>query len=379
MSSGGISQLVAIGAQDVWITGTPEVSFFQSMYKHHTNFSQVISRQTLQGSFSPNGMSTIRFERAGDMLGFVYMAPTCVGPDGTPQAYQSNNWSNVINYSELYIGGQLIDRQDSVFTETLAPNLFAQNYTKSSHLSANHAGYGVNSFFYPFRFWFCENWQSALPLVALQYHDIELRIYWASNLSTAAAGNTDPVAPNRITNPEIYCQYIYLDTDERKYVSEKPQDMLITQVQSMKGTGNKMMPIVFNHPVKYICSTGGQSNTFSTFNYNVSALTSNVNQVIIQINGSDLADYKYACPHFTQIPSYYYVPYGSINAGAYFMLSFCLEASKFQPTGTLNFSRLDSFRIVSQTQNISASTIIYGVNYNILRIQNGMGGLMYSN
>jgi hypothetical protein len=97
----------------------------------------------------------------------------------------------------------------------------------------------------------------------------------------------------------------------------------------------------------------------------------------MQINGTDLADFKYACPHFTQVPTYYHVPNASTNASSYFVLPFCLDTSKFQPTGSLNFSRLDSFRIVSQNDNITRN--VYGVNYNILRIQNGMGGLMYSN
>jgi hypothetical protein len=255
----------------------------------------------------------------------------------------------------LYIGGQLIDRQDSTFTEFLAPDLFAQNVSKSS--SGNHGGTS-NSYIYPFRYWFCENNQSALPLVALQYHDIELRIYWGTNLGS------ELTPPDQIVDVQVYAQYIYLDSAERSLLTKRPQDMLITQVQSMNPTRNKMMPIVFNHPVKYLCATSG-------------SLTSNTNQLILQINGTDLADYKYASPHFTQAPTYYHVPFGRVNDNSYFLVPFCLDTSKFQPTGTLNFSRLDSFRVVSQSDIITNT--VYGVNYNILRVQNGMGGLMYSN
>jgi hypothetical protein len=378
MSSGGVSQLVAIGAQDVFLTGKPEVSFFQSAYKHHTNFSQVVARQVIQGTPSAGGMSSVRFERAGDMLGYVYISPICTIA-GVPQTYQTFNWSNVINYVEFYIGGQLIDRQDSTFSELLAPNLFAQNVSKSNDVS-NHGGYGLSSFFYPLRFWFCENAQSALPLVGLQYHDIEVRIYWSTNLNSSVAstlvGNySDPAAPNSIINFELYSQYIYLDEAERAFFANKPQDMLITQVQYMNPTNNKMMPIVFNHPIKFICASAG--TTSSVAGSSTNALTSNQNQIIIQVNGTDLADYKYACPHFTQVPTYYNVPFANSNASSYFIVPFCIDTSRLQPTGTLNFSRLDSFRIVSLNQNITST--VYGVNYNILRIQNGMGGLMYSN
>ena len=377
MSSGGIAQLVAIGAQDVFITGNPEVSFFQSVYKHHTNFSQVVSRQIIQGNPSAGGMSTVRFERSGDLMGYVYISPVCL-IGGIPTTYQTVNWSNVINYVEFYIGGQLIDRQDSTFTEFLAPNLLAQNVTKSA-LAANHAGYGSLSSFYPLRFWFCENAQSALPLVALQYHDVEVRIYWSTNLNSAVTptvnGLTDPSAPNTIINFELYVQNVFLDADERKHVTDKTHEVLITQVQYMNPTNTKNMPIVFNHPIKYICATNGTVSTGTTNTSN--ALTSTQNQIIIQINGVDIADYKYASPHFTQASAYYNVPYSASNAGAYFIFPFCLDTSRLQPTGTLNFSRLDSFRIVSQSLNITNT--VYGVNYNILKIQNGMGGLMYSN
>jgi hypothetical protein len=130
MSSGGMAQLVAIGVQDVWLTGKPEISFFQSVYKKHTNFSQVVSRQVVQGEPSPGGMSTVRFERNGDMLGYVYIAPVCIN-DGIPSSYQTYDWRDIVSHVELYIGGQLIDTQTSEFSEFLAPDLFSQNMAKS--------------------------------------------------------------------------------------------------------------------------------------------------------------------------------------------------------------------------------------------------------
>lgn len=72
--SGGIAQLVAVGAQDAHIVGNPEVSFFRSTYKRHTNFAQTVEKQVIQGNPSTNGMSTVRFERKGDMLGYAYIS-----------------------------------------------------------------------------------------------------------------------------------------------------------------------------------------------------------------------------------------------------------------------------------------------------------------
>jgi hypothetical protein len=368
MSSGGISQLVAVGAQDAFLIGDPQVSFFQSAYKHHTNFSQVVDTQVLQGNPTSGGMSTVRFQRNGDMMGFVYITGTFLN-SGVPTAYTTQNWSNVIDHVELYIGGQLIDRQSSEFTEFLAPDVFAQNLSKSS-VGSVHSGNGTQSYFYPLRFWFCENWQSALPLVALQYHDVEIRIYWSSTLSTNALTGSDLVAPSAIINFEVFTQYIFLDTEERKFMTDKTHTLLINQVQYMSPTNSPNMPIVFNHPIKYLCATPGTASSTSN-------LTSASNKLLIQINGTDIADFKFACPNFTGVQSYYYAPFSIGNDNAFFLFSFCLDTSKFQPTGTLNFSRLDSVRIISQSGNITNT--VYAVNYNILKIQNGMGGLMYSN
>lgn len=353
MSSGGVAQLVAVGAQDVWLTGSPEVSFFQSNYKRHTNFSHVVDRQTIQGNPSAGGMSSVRFDRKGDMLSYVYLTA-----NNGSNTYTCPNWSNLISYTELYIGGQLIDKQDSTFTEYLAPDLLAQNLAKSA-VGSFHGGAGTSSFFYPLRYFFCENWQSSLPLVALQYHDVEVRIYWGPNVLSDLGYSG--------IRYNLFANYIFLDDNERDAVTHKPHNMLITQVQSMNPANNKVQEVVMNHPMKYLASAP----------VNGTALVSNSNRVLIQINGTDVSDFKFACPNFTTALSYYHAPFSIGNDNAFFVYPFCLDTSKLQPTGTLNFSRLDSFRIVSETTNITDT--IYGVNYNILRIENGMGGLVYSN
>ncbi len=164
--SGGIAQLVAVGAQDVHLVGQPEVSFFRSTYKRHTNFSQTVERQVIQGNVSNNGMSTVRFERKGDMLNYVYLVPN---NGSATQAI--SDWTTVISKVELLVGGQVIDEQDSIFSTLIAPALSATSSAKS--ISGNLFGGNGSSRFYPLRFSFCENWQSALPLISLQYHDVE--------------------------------------------------------------------------------------------------------------------------------------------------------------------------------------------------------------
>lgn len=339
--SGGITQLVAIGAQDAHIVGDPQVSFFRSSYKRHTNFAQVVDRQIIQGTVNAGNMSTVRFERKGDLVGYVYMTRS----DSTGVA-QDTDWRDYIDKVELLIGGQIIDTQDSVFTEDIAVDTLAYNLSKSSQ--GVHGG--GNSLIYPLRFSFCENWQSALPLVALQYHDVELRIYWGSSTSTS-------------DRMDLFSNFIYLDTNEREEMISKPHDMLITQVQKITAPNSKIAELVFNHPVKFLASK------------DTTALTVNNNKIKLQINGTDVSESKAAKPNFVEAPAYFHMP--SSTAPDIFVYPFCLDTSKLQPTGSLNFSRLDSARIISESANIEAD--IYAVNYNILRIQNGMGGVVYAN
>jgi hypothetical protein len=348
--SGGIAQLVAVGAQDVHLVGQPEVSFFRSNYKRHTNFSQTVERQVIQGNVSNNGMSTIRFERKGDMLNYVYLVPN-TGTATTAIA----DWTTMVSKIELLVGGQVIDEQDSTYSTLIAPVLSATSTSKS--VAGDLYGGATNERFYPLRFAFCENWQTALPLIALQYHDVELRITWGS----AAADSSKKW--------DVYANYAFLDTQERELFASQPMNLLITQVQKAISSGSKIQELNFNHPVKYLASADSTAL----------AILNNDNKLKLQINGTDVADFKFADPNFSHVPLYYHTTNASKPAVAktLFFYPFCLDAAKLQPTGTLNFSRLDSARIICDNQNVAKA--VYAVNYNVLRIENGMGGLLYSN
>jgi hypothetical protein len=126
--SGGIAQLVAVGAQDVHLVGQPEVSFFRSTYKRHTNFSQTVERQVIQGNVSNNGMSTVRFERKGD-LNYVYLVANTWLCD--PGLHRHVAVATKISKVELLIGGQLVDEQDSTYSTLIAPTLSATSSSKS--------------------------------------------------------------------------------------------------------------------------------------------------------------------------------------------------------------------------------------------------------
>lgn len=347
--SGGIVQLVATGIQDVHLTGNPEISFFRSNYRRHTHFAMGIEEQIIQGTPAPSSMSTLRFERKGDLLSYVYLTAGDIASN-----IQSWDWNTLIDKAELVIGGQVIDTQDVFFSNTVSPLYISSTYSTKFQSAA-----GTTNFF-PFQFFFCKDFQSVLPLVALQFHDVEIRVYWNANLPAGAR------------SIRAWANFIYLDADERKHFAEKPQDMIIYQVQRTVAQPGTMQEVVFNHPVKFI--------TFPTQPY------TNPNQTLkLQINGVDIGLDK-GLPHYTDVAPYFHTQYGFDTTKTTALIPFCLDTSKLQPTGTLNFSRIDSFRLITQAPSLTSNIVntartqyLYAVNYNVLRINKGMAGLLYSN
>ena len=270
--------------------------------------------------------------------------------DDTNEALDTNDWTKVIDKIELLIGGSVVDTQDSTFCEKIAIDTFATNLSRSA--IGARAGIHSRSFFYPLRFFFCEGPQCALPLVGLNYHNVELRIHWGEQAANY--------------NFEMYANYYYLDNEERGNMATRTHDLLITQVQKNIPSGETVQDLIFNHPVKYLASSDTRID---------GALTSPTNKIKLSINGVELTNYKWGKPHFIDVMSYYHT--NNVTSPDFFLYCFCLMTSSLQPTGTLNFSRIESAKIMSETLPIDDP--IYAVNYNILRIQNGMAGLLYAN
>ena len=385
--SGGIVQLVATGAQDAWLTGKPEVSFFRSSYRRYTHYASSLERQVIQGAPIAGGISTIRLEKKGDLLNYIYMTAR----DGNGSLVPIVNWSNVIDKVELMIGGQVIDTQDITYSTEIEPVTGAQNTSQrylignsGNHLSSNNSISG----FYPLKFFFNKDWSVALPLVSLQFHDVELRITWSNNLAAVTDFNAAANAANYNKLQYIaWCNFTYLDQTERDYFANTPQDLLITQVQRTIVLGSQtMQELALAQPVKFLAFTSNAYHqTYGTKGVN-SALVKD-HMLKTQVNGVDVGEFRHLSA-FVELPQYYNTPFGylpnGVDAGTanVGIISYCLDTSKLQPTGTLNFSRLDTYRIVvPPTITIGAlikSTFLYAVSYNVLRIQNGLGSLLYA-
>ena len=244
--SGGITQLVATGVQDMYLSGTPEISFFRSSYKRYTHFASNVERQLIQGNPSPSGVSTIRFEKKGDLLSHVYLTAL----DTNVASNVNVNWSTIISKLELMIGGQIIDTQDFTWTSNIEPVYGAQTFSNRTSKKDQ-----ASSVFFPLKFFFCKDWQNALPLVALQYHDVEIRITWAN--------------PSAGDQYAVWTRFIYLDKDEREWFAKQKHDMLIQQVTRVPMSDKSSYEFALSQPIKYIAF---ESNAYASV-YNTSTST----------------------------------------------------------------------------------------------------------
>ena len=229
---GGLMQLVAYGAQDIYLTGNPQITFFKVVYRRHTNFSMEAIEQTLAGSAAASSTQTCTISRNGDLVHKVWIedsSSSCV--DGEIYDY--------IKRVDCEIGGQLIDRQtgdwNAVWWNLTTPESkvdgLRNTFVGLSGADVSHY------FYYPLNFWFCRNVGLALPLIALQYHEVKLNITYGSG--------------SVVSSPKVWIDYIYLDTDERRRFAQVSHEYLIEQVQRDTFQGDKTtFDLKFNHPVK---------------------------------------------------------------------------------------------------------------------------------
>ena len=523
---GGLMQLVAYGAQDIYLTGNPQITFFKVVYRRHTNFSMEEIAQTPNGSVAFGGTASYTISRNGDLVHKMYFEfdPQATITPGNFKAGTSTTQTQMGCYMgnsllkeiECEIGGQKIDRHYGHWLSTWAdltePNpcgeigqisvnntsTSAQFFepgsagsssnlkvinadrlgsgtegmggrpTKFQSMSFNHLGLGVapggtsrsaftnrgevgigmdtdnskmpSKAYVPLRFWFNRNPGLALPLIALQYHEVKINIKFCEVIDIfAEASDTGTISSAfssgspTLQGGKLYAQYIYLDTDERRRFAQVSHEYLIEQLQFQEeSSANDTYTLNFNHPVKEIIwggapipvgsKCGANTNTEppvtgSTVLSAFSAGTTQTNDSIkeasggsgaridkeangnmgyafitqggncvnpgtwqLKLNGHDRFEPR-PITYFSRQQIYdHHTGYGCVpSKDSILVYSFALKPEEHQPSGTCNFSRIDTAQLIGKDVAPGKGIYIYAVNYNVLRIMSGMGGLAYSN
>ena len=516
---GGLMQLVSYGAQDIYISGNPQITFWKILYKRHTNFAVESIEVTFNGQADFNKRVTAVINRNADLMYKTYVQVVLPQIDVSTATQLGSSaagfrWLNYIGHRlikqvELEIGGQRIDRQygdwmqiwtqlatdagtvavlDSMIGNTHDLVLMKRSggLALDTTCSANEttiscvsrAGTPAKTLYIPLQFWFCRNPGVAIPLIALQYHEVRINVDFETwqNCQYAESTVGQPIAANAqsLAAASLYVDYVYLDTEERRRFAQQSHEYLIEQVQytgaeSITSSSNKIQ-LNFNHPVKelqwvvqrdsfvdcsqatWLASIGGAqpfnySDDFSTDGIIVSLLSqtsgadtggtaaslatmnlgqgaeinssavgadtydrsgvqefeTGVNYLLakvilgsgvrcegknpvevakLQLNGQDRFTEREGS-YFDKVQPYQHhsrSPSTGIN-----VYSFALRPEEHQPSGSCNFSRIDkatlqltvSLNTVTGTR--TAQVRVYALNYNVLRVMSGMGGLAYSN
>ena len=239
---GGLMQLVAYGAQDIYLTGNPQITFFKVVYRRHTNFSMETIQQTINGTSTATsgGTGTVTISRNGDLVHKVYV---------TSSTASIENGDELVSEVELEIGGQRIDRHykewNQIWNELTTTESKAAGLLAMQGCVGSSGGDGVGLVQVPLNFWFCRNPGLALPLIALQYHEVKLKFTWGTNALTGATAAAC----------QVWCDYIYLDTDERRRFAQVSHEYLIEQIQKQSASASTSQKLNFNHPVKELIWT----------------------------------------------------------------------------------------------------------------------------
>ena len=313
---GGLMQLVAYGAQDVYLTGNPQITFWKVTYRRHTNFAMESIEQTFNGQADFGRRVQCTISRNGDLAYRTYLqvvlpqitacSRTVTAGSGDDAAFA--RWIdypgiNMIDYVEVEIGGQRIDRQYGDFmhlwnqltmtaeqergynkmvgqttqlTYLTDPDFSTVNTPCDTGAPCNtctpRCTLPETTLYVPLQFWFCRNPGLALPLIALQYHEVKINLelrgldclLWAvDSLNGTGHGSshksTNGAYTKSLVAASLYVDYVFLDTDERRRMAQNPHEYLIEQVQftgaESVGSSSNKIKLNFNHPCKELIFT----------------------------------------------------------------------------------------------------------------------------
>ena len=399
--AGGLMQLVAYGSQDIYLTGNPQITFFKVVYRRHTNFAVESIEQTFNGSVQFGQRVTATISRNADLMWKIYLQVDLPAIASTARtiAWVRNVGNVLIDNAELEIGGQRIDKHYgdwlNIWNELTQTAEHEDGYNvmigNTTTLTTPAATQALTRLYVPLMFYFNRNPGLALPLIALQYHEVKIHIQFRTFLQCVITGDGlgATTTPTTFT-ASLFIDYIYLDTDERRRFAQVSHEYLIEQLQftgeeTTSNTSNSFR-LNFNHPVKYLVwvvpptgavaanvnrwtdYTDGTPNFGGAHPLSTARLLLNGHERFVTRNASYF-NLVQPYQHWTRIP-----------ATGIYSYSFSLYPEQHQPSGTVNMSRIDNATLqLVLAAAVSTAVRIYAMNYNVLRIMSGMGGIAYSN
>lgn len=409
---GGLMQIASFGAQDIYLTGNPQITFFKIVYRRHTTFAVEAIEQTFNATPDFGKKFSCRISRNGDLINRVWLqvtlpALTQIQNSSTWHGYVNSIGNALIKYVDIEIGGQIIERHYGEWLEIYSEmyldeskrvdyNTLIGKYDSDISLETN--AIANKTYYIPLQFWFCRNPGLSLPLVALLNHEVRINVEFRP-ITELTRADTEITAPTQsvdgetasIVEASLYIDYIYLDSEEKTVFAQKTHEYLIERIQRQSDRAidassvTERVKLQFNDPVKELVwgittdtnltvntSTGNRLMNFSSTSGADTFLTAR-----IQMNGQDRFSRRNA-EYFRLVQPYQH------NTGTrrkhIYSYSFALKPEEHQPTGAVNMTKMnevDLFLTFTQADVVASQLKIYAVSYNVLRVVRGTAGLAF--
>jgi len=405
--TGGLLQLAFKGPQDIYLTGNPQMTFFKSVYKQHSNFTKDTQLLQFENDIKLGTNHYCVIKRYGDLLSNLYLyieLPEIKSENNTEswKGYVNGVGYSIIKSVSIDLGGQVIDKLDYNWLD-IYNELYDQKSDDligkfNTDITLQENSY-PRKLYIPLKFWFTKNPGLAIPLIALQYHEIKVNIEFKNWNEIIKSNVSNFITTNTKIKAHIIADYIHLDDNEKKYFTTTNHEYLIEQLQILSevditnNTTFTKVPLDFSHPIKeiiwFIADNINHSQNTKTGNnwLSYTSLSSSYGDTFttakFTMNGLDRTS-DMACEYYRQVipyESYNYMPRKYI-----YSYSFSLNPTQFQPSGSCNYSKVNKSYLqinFNPVNNIGGTTNgrikVYGTNYNILSIKQGMGGVLFMN
>ena len=427
-------QLFAYGRQDVHLTGNPQITFFKNVFRRHTNFAMepkqlFFDKPVRLNEINGTSVYSVKILKEADLIGGINLEVKVTG--SANPGYTVNHFGNaLVKEARLKVGGTIIDTHYSewrqiyqeLYDSTNTAHLNESDttgggrdisYTASSVFNINRRTTGDEVLYFadgtsysktihiPMRFWFNNSIGNVLPIISLSNHEVELEIIFENRTildGSVTLSNIDV---------KVYGDYYYLDIEEKRKFSQSSHEYLIEQVRRIKKPltsstksstelEDMTIDLDFYNPIKYfawVVVNSANSGDYKGMGpcYFTSLCSSshdkndgNDGNVKILLNGDDRITTHPMSYYTRHLMKQYRYPSNIPNLDRIGIYSFALNPFDINPSGTCNFSKIMDKEMIISVANNTIGTIqgkelqIYAVNYNIFRINGGLGGLAYT-
>jgi len=411
-------QLIARGEQDAILTSNPQFSFFKTVHRRYTPFATESIPIEFNGTPDFGQRIDVEIPRsAGDLLHRLNIEVDLPGLTGVDNYGNSPYWVNDIGFAliqdvSIYIGEKLMDKHTGEWLKMESERTVDSSKRPAFNLMVGHwnsypppQGLGGLSLTIPLRFWFCKSMGAALPLISLQTQSIRLVInlrpfqqLWWSDSFPVGPGSSQPIAtPQKIQRFQMFGDFVFLASPERRAFASRNHEYLIEQLQiSPKrsvspGMTQMTVPLFFNHPCKeffWVIQLSSMLQAQEIFNFGSETQNgagSTVGEDLLataqlRLDGMERF-FRRTAPYFRLSQPFYHHSAVSVPPVFIYSYSFALQPESTQPSGTLNCSLIEDiimYLTFNPTQSATTRTVqFYATNYNVFRIDRGVGDLMY--